>query len=104
MSDDGTTQERLRDAKAALALIRRGELPTAAELAAAPRLDFWSVVTDGRFIGLAGVVTGHPNLHHGDYIRTSNLLWIAEDRTAARTVSRFYRLGAPADLLSSAEM
>src|SRR3546814_13275499 len=102
MSDDRTTQERLRDAKAALARIRRGELPTAAELAAAPRLDFWSVVTDGRFIGLAGVVTGHPNLHHGDYIRTSNLPWIAEDRQAARTVTRLYRTRAPPPPLAPA--
>src|SRR3546814_12924701 len=87
MSDDGTTQERLRDATAALARIRQGELPTAAELAAAPRHEFWSVVTDGRFIGLAGVVTGHPNLHHGEYIRTSHLLWVPEDGTDARTAS-----------------
>src|SRR3546814_9486639 len=92
MSDDGTTQERLRDAKAALARIRQGELPTAAELAAAPRLEFWSVVTDGRFIGLAGVVTGHPNLHHGDYIRTSHLLWIAEDRRSEEHTSELQSL------------
>lgn len=101
MADGRTPRERRRDARAALARIRRGEAPTAEELAAAPRLDFWSVVAVGPSFALVGVVTGHPDLRQGAKVLTSDLLWLSEDRTAARTVSRFYRLGVPMDATPS---
>lgn len=94
---DGRTQKLLRDAEAALMRIQRGLSPTAEELAEAPLLDLWAVVTDGQSVALSGVVTGHPRLQDGATILTSNLLWMAEDRQAARTISRFYRLGEPRD-------
>ena len=97
MRDDRTWNERLQDARDALQRIHRGEAPTPEELAAAPRLDFWGVVMAGQLPSLVGVVTGHPNLRQGAKIVTSNLLWISDDGHAARTVSRFYRLGVPLD-------
>lgn len=87
--------QRLAAAQEALERIGKGEAPSAEELAAAPLLEFWCVVTDGPFLLLQGVVTGHPLLADGALVGTSPLLWISEDRTAARTVSRFYRLGVP---------
>ena len=87
--------QRLLVAREALQRIKRGESPTAEELAAAPRLDFWCVVVDAPFPILQGVVTGHPRLADGAMIGTSPLLWLAEDKSAARTVSRYYRLGVP---------
>ena len=97
MKDERTWTERLREAREALVRIERGEAPTPEELAAAPRLDFWCVVMAGHLPALAGVVTGHPNLRKGAKIVTSNVLWISDDCRAARTVSRFYRLGVPLD-------
>jgi hypothetical protein len=86
---------RLRQARAALQRIARGESPTAEELATAPKLEFWCIVVDQPYPVLQGVVTGHPHLADGALIATSPLLWLADDRSAARTVSRFYRLGVP---------
>jgi hypothetical protein len=88
---------RLQAARAALERIARRESPTAEELAAAPRLDFWCVVIEPPFPVLQGIVTGHPRLADGAMIGTSPLLWLAEDRSAARTLSRYYRLGVPLD-------
>lgn len=90
---DESTRGLLREAEAAMQRIREGISPTVEELAEAPHLEFWSVVTDGETFALQGVVTGHPNLQDGLIITTSQLLWVAEDRKSARTVSRFYRLG-----------
>lgn len=98
MSDDRQPfMARLQAARAALERISRGESPTAEELASAPLLDFWCVVVEPPFPVLQGVVTGHPRLADGAMIGTSPLLWLAEDQSAARTLSRFYRLGVPLD-------
>lgn len=86
---------RLAAAKEALDRIRRGEAPSAEELAAAPLLQFWCIVLDDAFPLFQGVVTGHPQIPDGHLIGTSPIIWLAEDRTAARTVSRWYRLGVP---------
>jgi hypothetical protein len=86
---------RLRAARDALARIEKGESPTPEELAAAPLLEFWCVVVDPPFPVLQGVVTGHPHLADGATVGTSPLLWLADDRSAARTLSRYYRLGVP---------
>jgi hypothetical protein len=91
---DERLKQRLEAARDALTRIRRGQAPTADELAAAPRLDFWwVVVSEQHYLMLEGIVTGHPRLADGALIETSPLLWLAADRRAARTVSRFYRLG-----------
>lgn len=94
---DQAMLRRLKDAREALKRIERGEAPTAEELALAPRLDFWCVVAEEPYFVLQGVVTGHPHLKDGATIGTSPLLWLADDGTAARTVSRFYRLGQRLD-------
>ena len=86
---------RLQVARDALERIKRGELPTPEERATAPKLDFWCLVVEPPFPILQGVVTGHPHLADGEMIGTSPLLWVSEDETSARTVSRFYRLGVP---------
>src|SRR3546814_11820458 len=81
------------DRREALARVQRGEAPTAEELAAAPRLNFGGVVEIQDTSAL--IVTDHPNLRQGAKIVTTSLLWASEDWSAARTVSRFYRLGVP---------
>jgi len=93
---------KLRSAQSVLERLERGESPTDKDLAGAPLLNYWSVVPEGRFLVLQGQVTGHPKLADNDFIETSALLWLAPDRTTARTLSRFYRLGVPwADLLKT---
>jgi hypothetical protein len=87
--------KRLKEAAAALKRLERGELPSPQELAAAPKLDWWYLTERYGHLALGGVVTGHPNLPEGAHIVTSWLLWVAEDKRAARTLSRFYRLGRP---------
>lgn len=84
---------RLRQAQAALERIHQGLSPTPQELAAAPRLEHWAQAVDGPLPVLQGAVSGHPHLADGQWITTSPLLWLADDETAARTVSRYYRLG-----------
>lgn len=95
MTDTKELLQRLQNAKEAIARLDRGEAPSAAELASAPQLDFWYLTEHGLVLCLGGVVTGHPNLADGAHVCTSALLWVADDKKAARTLSRFYRLGAP---------
>ena len=92
---DALFARRLDLAREALQRIESGQSPTAGELAAAPRLDFWCVVIEPPFPVLQGVVTGHPHLADGALVGTSPLVWLADDKSAARTLSRFYRLGVP---------
>lgn len=62
-----------------------------------PVLERW-VMAQRPAMCLAGLSFGHPLLM-GDArpIVTSDLCLIAQDRTWARTLSRWYRLGRPAD-------
>lgn len=99
MTDKHDRKRRAEDIYKVLARIYRGEAPTAEELAEAPRLDFWTIGAEDGVLVLQGVVTGHPLLEEGAYIRTSALMWLSDDRTVARTVSRFYRLGVRFDEL-----
>jgi hypothetical protein len=102
MTDEKDLLKKLRSAQAVLQRLERGEGPTDEDLTNAPRLDYWCVVPEGRFLVLQGQVTGHPKLVDSDFITTSALLWIAPDRASARTLSRFYRLGVPwEDLLKT---
>lgn len=95
MTDKMKLLQRIHDAMEALARLERGEAPSAEELATAPQLDFWSLTDHHLVLALGGVVVGHPDLVDGSHVCTSALLWIADDKRAARTVSRFYRLGTP---------
>ena len=92
---------RLDEAMKAMVRVWRGIGPTPEELAAAPMLDFWAITAVDGCLALTGVVTGHPVLEHGARIITSPLLWLSDDRRAARTLSRFYRLGARMDEVPS---
>ncbi|WP_193175442.1 DUF6634 family protein [Oricola nitratireducens] len=88
--------ERLSALVADMDAISRGLLPEELVEGEAPLLDRWMVAS--RIIPcLAGLSTGHPLLP-GDnrMIGTSDLWLMSEDRTWARTLSRWYRLGRPA--------
>ena len=69
-------------------------------LRAAPHLDVWQpVLTPQRELCLTGQVSGHPTLTGTDrWIVTSPLLALAPDRSWARTLNRFYRLGRMAEV------
>jgi hypothetical protein len=62
----------------------------------APFLDRWTV--GYRPVAcLVGLSTGHPLLPgDGRQIATSDLMLMSQDRSWARTLSRWYRLGRPA--------
>ena len=61
----------------------------------APYLDRWMVGTRPAAC-LVGHSTGHPVLEGTDrLIMTSDLVLLSQDRTRARTLSRWYRLGEP---------
>lgn len=63
----------------------------------APILDHW-MLTHRPEACLAGRSTGHPKLQGAARpIVTSDLWLMSKDRLWARTLSRWYRLGRPAD-------
>lgn len=63
----------------------------------APILDHW-VLAHRLIPCLAGLSTGHPRLEGENRpITTSDLWLISDDGEWARTLSRWYRLGRPAD-------
>jgi hypothetical protein len=67
--------------------------PAGTQLAAAPVIDRWRVMSRPAPC-LVGDVTGHPLLAGaGRRVATSDLVLIDEDRGWARTRSRWYRLG-----------
>lgn len=73
-----------------------------AELAAdAPLLDYWSLTTRSE-VCLVGRSTGHPLLPGARRPISTSCLWVmSKDRRFARTLSRWYRLGTPADTLGT---
>lgn len=81
--------------------IANGEGPLPSELLAAPVLEGWQF-RQHRAIHLTGICTGHPLLPDGR-VFTSDLKLLAPDKTWARTTSRFYVLGEPAEHPISAE-
>ena len=60
----------------------------------APWLDQWTPVLRGAQLSLAGNVEGHPALGKTQIV-TSPLIHVSEGDQWARTLSRWYRLGAP---------
>ena len=89
-----TLIEKFRSAQTDLRRLGEGWRPSEADLEDAVGLEHWMPAVDplnGLPI-LMGESIGHPIL--GDrFITTSPVLWISEDRTIARTLSRWYRLG-----------
>ncbi|NKL91700.1 DUF6634 family protein [Rhizobium leguminosarum] len=60
-------------------------------IANAPLLDSYRAVL-GRAYALSGIVSGHPRLHDGKEIITSQLFYLDPDRGIARTMNNWYRL------------
>lgn len=67
-----------------------------AMLKAAPRLKYWVPIVRPEGLRLIGQVTGHP-LITGPMILTSPLWFADPEGNWVRTLSRFYRLGPPAN-------
>ena len=103
--EEGRTQaQRLEAARFDLVRIAAGWQPDAAELQAAPELTNWLPVLVGRLLLLEGNVFGHPLIGEDRRILTSALIAIdAREGRWARTLSRFYRLGASDRLTIAAE-
>lgn len=88
---------RLRALVADFERVGDGALPESLAGQEAPFLDRWSV--GQRAIPcLVGLSTGHPKLPgQNRLIGTSDLWLLSEDHCWARTLSRWYRLGRPAE-------
>lgn len=79
-----------------LVLLRQGVAPAAAELRNAPSLHGWSYgIRPVRC--LEGLVRGHPLLGNEVPISTSEVFAVDAVKGWARTHSRFYALGEPAE-------
>lgn len=77
--------------------VRRGVPPEEMAGDAAPLLDRW-ILAQRIVPCLAGLSTGHPRIvGQGRLIGTSDLWLLSEDQNWARTLSRWYRLGRPAE-------
>jgi len=91
--------QKITAAAADLRRLEEGWMPSGADLHHAVILEDWIIAGDpvtGQTV-FCGRSIGHPIL--GDrLITTSPLIWISEDRTIARTLSRWYRLGRAANL------
>lgn len=88
---------RLRALVADIERIDAGAPPEALAGEDAPLLDRW--VMGQRLVPcLAGLSTGHPKLPgQNRLIGTSDLWLLSDDRSWARTLSRWYRLGRSAE-------
>ena len=93
--DADVLEHRIQSLRPVLERLKEGQGPTAAERERAPILRNWTLADRAGSLALAGFVENHPRFVDGEWITTSALLWLAPDLTAARTVSRWYRLGEP---------
>ncbi|TPL02549.1 hypothetical protein FJ938_19045 [Mesorhizobium sp. B2-4-14] len=89
--------DRLLALAADLERVRRGAPPEAMADEEAPILDRW-ILTQRIVPSLAGLSSGHPRLiGENRLIGTSDLWLLSDDHTWARTLSRWYKLGRPAE-------
>ena len=87
---------RLRSLADDLEDIRNGEGPCADVLASAPLIVDWHATLSPLGLRLTGFVAGHPLL--GNRPATTSQVWAADASGKwARTLTRFYKLGIPAD-------
>ncbi|MDT3684960.1 MAG: hypothetical protein RO009_07955 [Pseudorhodoplanes sp.] len=95
-----THRERFCEAQKTINMLAQGWRPSASELQHAPNLSAWQpVMLPIGDIILLGFVTGHPYIRDGKFCSTSPLIaYDAQLAEWARTVSRWYRLGAPSRL------
>ncbi|WP_439602113.1 DUF6634 family protein [Devosia sp.] len=85
------TADRLEALAADLRRLAAGHVPSSTELAEAPTLRDWNVVTRP-CLALVGEVEGHPSIADHQPAVTSELCAIDPGERWARTMSRFYRL------------
>ena len=97
--DERRLCDRLRDLADALEALEQGG-PAPEEMARAPLMESWSFLS-GRTRVLAGVSFGHPTIASGRPTLTSDV-FATDGRTWARTLSRLYRLGTPAEATPAA--
>ncbi|KFC66253.1 hypothetical protein FF80_02514 [Devosia sp. LC5] len=69
--------------------------PMPQDLDVAPLLENWNLGMTRRAPALTGIVSGHPKIEDGT-LHSSELMIIDPSRRWARTLSRFYLLGAKA--------
>jgi hypothetical protein len=65
-------------------------------LAKAPLLKGWVPALTPEGLQLIGYAVGHP-IHGNRMVMTTSLWWVDPEGGWARTLSRFYRIGAPVD-------
>ncbi|MCR9057383.1 MAG: hypothetical protein NXI02_08615 [Rhodobacteraceae bacterium] len=88
-SDIAKLQGLLDDLKA----LKAGKYPSSSTLSNAPLLDDYSIVSRG-IVALSGEVTGHPTITGTNEPMVSSPLFVVlKDIGAARTLSRWHRLG-----------
>jgi hypothetical protein len=97
--DERRLCDRLRDLADALEALEQGG-PAPEEMARAPLMESWSFLS-GRTRVIAGVSFGHPTIASGRPTLTSDV-FATDGRTWARTLSRLYRLGTPAEATPAA--
>jgi hypothetical protein len=88
---------RLKALSADMERVLEGILPEAIVSEEPPLLDRW-ILGNTLAPCLVGLSTGHPTLVGANRaIATSNVWLMSDDMTWARTLSRWYRLGRPAE-------
>jgi len=88
---------RLKRLAADMERVLAGILPEAIVTEESPLLDRW-ILGNTLAPCLVGLSTGHPTLIGANRaIATSNVWLMSDDMTWARTLSRWYRLGRPAE-------
>lgn len=90
-ADPLDTADRLEALAADLRRLAAGRVPSAGELAEAPVLRGWGVLSRSS-TALIGTVEGHPRIVDHRPAITSELFAIDGDGRWARTLNRFYRL------------
>ncbi|MDQ0324214.1 hypothetical protein J2R99_000063 [Rhodopseudomonas julia] len=91
----GRDLERAEGLVADLRALHEGRIPTPQNLVNAPLIDRWSFVTIPG-TALIGHVFGHPLLGTREVLTSA--VWVAAPGHGfVRTLSRYYRLGLPAD-------
>ncbi len=96
---DAHMHRKIRAARRSLVRLRAGWRPGPDTLEEAPRLENWRFLEVApRAAVLVGTVIGHPRLGTRPNVSTSYLIGLDASRlTWARTLSRFYVLGEPAE-------
>jgi hypothetical protein len=78
--------------------IRVGQAPNDREYREAPLIGGWRTIFDPTGLRLTGQVLDHPRIRAG--VAMTSQLWAADPSGLwVRTLSRFYRLGAPAGVI-----